>query len=119
VTTPRVLPPTVLAMRERDVERFVIDCAKQFGLARYHTHRSDYSPAGWPDEALCRPPRLVLAELKGETGKKLRQADLSVKQAEWIELLRACETRLYGAGVEVYVWGPAQVRDGTIERILR
>lgn len=92
-------------MTEKELERIVKDAANLFGWARYHTHRSDFSPAGWPDEALCRPPRLVLAELKGEKGKP------SPAQQDWLDRLGQVET------VETYLWYPADV--DTIARILR
>jgi hypothetical protein len=75
------------------------------GLCRwehYHAWLSIHSPRGWPDLALCRPPRLVLAELKTERGV------VSPDQARWIELLGECP------GVEVYLWRPSdfdQVRE--------
>ena len=106
MTAPRTVPrATPLPMTEKDVERHVVDAAKQFGWARYHTHRSDYSPAGWPDEVLVRPPRMVIAELKG------RKKDPSPKQQEWINLLRQIP------GLEVHVWRPDDLDE--IDRILR
>jgi hypothetical protein len=93
VTTPRVLPGR-LPMTEKDVERHVRDATKQFGWLRYHTHRSDFSPAGFPDEVLLRPPRMVVAELKG------RGKDPSDKQQEWLDYFAQIP------GVEVYVWSP-------------
>lgn len=99
--------PLELPMTERDVEHYVWDCARFFKWERYHTQRSEGSAPGWPDEVLCRPPRLVIAELKGTRGR------LSGPQRKWLDLLRRC------GGVEAYLWGPAQVRDGTIEEVLR
>jgi hypothetical protein len=91
-------------MTERDLARFVADAARTFGWHRYHTHRSDFSPAGWPDEALCRPPRLVFAELKSDHGK------VSAMQQEWLDLLALVP------GVEVYLWRPSDTDN--IVRIL-
>lgn len=93
------------AMTERDLTRFVADCAVRFGWARYHTHRSDFSPAGWPDEVLCRPPRLVIAELKSAKGK------VSDAQQRWLDLIGGVP------GVEAYLWRPADQDE--IVRILR
>jgi hypothetical protein len=103
VTGPRAIPGR-LPITEKDVERHVKDAARHFGWARYHTHRSDFSPAGWPDEVLVRPPRMVIAELKG------RGKDPSPAQAEWLALLRLIP------GIEVYVWRPDDLDD--IDRIL-
>jgi hypothetical protein len=87
---------TRLTVTEADLTRFVRDGARDFGWERYHTHRSDFSPAGWPDEALCRPPRLILAELKSDA----KTAELSPQQRKWLELLDHCTS------IEVYVWRP-------------
>jgi hypothetical protein len=50
--------------------------------------------AGWPDLVLVRPPRLLFAELKSETGK------LSERQADWLAVLRLLPN------VETYLWRP-------------
>src|SRR3954462_9408386 len=45
----RAVAPAVRAasaMTERDLTRAVADIARLFGWERYHTHRSDFSPAG-------------------------------------------------------------------------
>jgi hypothetical protein len=56
---------------------------------------SIHSPAGFPDLVLCRPPRLVVAELKTATGKA------TLAQQEWLAALGAC------TGVEAALWRPA------------
>jgi hypothetical protein len=94
-----------LTLTEKDWQRQVVDLAKTFRWTHYHPYLSIRSPRGWPDLALCRPPRLVLAELKSEKGKT------SPAQDHWIELLRACD------GVEVYVWRPADFDD--VAEVLR
>ena len=43
---------------------------------------------------LCRPPRLILAELKRVGGR------LTAAQRGWLDALSAC------AGVECYLWTP-------------
>jgi hypothetical protein len=102
--SPRTVPP-VMPVTEKDLERFVKDAARTFGWRRYHTHRSDFSPAGWPDEALCRPPRLILAELKSE------KAPTSPAQEEWLSDLRRVEV------IEVHLWRPKDC--DAIARIMR
>jgi hypothetical protein len=82
------------SMTEKQWEKWVVGTAHDFGWERYHPWLSIHSPRGWPDEALCRPPRLVLAELKTMAGK------LGPAQERWQELLKQCP------GVEVYVWRP-------------
>jgi hypothetical protein len=50
--------------------------------------------SGLPDLILCRPPRLVFAELKSARGR------VSPQQQAWLNALSQC------AGVEVYLWRP-------------
>ena len=85
------LPP----MTEKQWMAQVVDLADVFGWAHYHPWLSIHSPAGWPDLALVRPPRLILAELKTEKGK------VSAHQEHWLGLLRQCP------GIEVCVWRPS------------
>lgn len=68
--------------------------AELLGWTFYHPWLSRFSPRGFPDIVLCRPPRLLFAELKTDTGR------LTPDQERWIELLRACRQ-------EVYVWRPS------------
>ena len=92
-------------MNERELATCVRDLAKLFGWRRYHTWLSKGSAAGFPDEVLVRPPRLVVAELKSAVGK------LTPAQEEWLELLRGVP------GVEVHVWRPDDVE--RIAEVLR
>ncbi len=89
------LPPET----EKQWLGMVVDLAQTLGWEAYHPWLSIHSPRGWPDLALCRPPRLILAELKTEKGK------LTVPQERWLELLRAVP------GVEVYLWRPSDLQD--------
>jgi hypothetical protein len=68
-----------------------------FGWTRYHTFLSVRSAPGFPDLVLVRPPRLIFAELKSETGK------VTDAQQAWLALLEACP------GCEVYTWRPADL----------
>jgi hypothetical protein len=76
-------------------DRSVIPYARLRGWRWYFTARSEHSPAGFPDLVLCRPPRLLLVELKA-AGKHP-----TAEQRCWLALLAEC------AGVEVFVWTPA------------
>ena len=76
-------------------QRQVLELARLHRWAAYHPYDSRRSEAGWPDLAMCRPPRLLLVELKSTTGR------LSKAQRRWLDLLGACP------GVEVYCWRPA------------
>jgi hypothetical protein len=50
--------------------------------------------AGRPDLVLVRPPRIIFAELKSETG------ELKPRQAEWLDVLRLLPA------TETYLWRP-------------
>jgi hypothetical protein len=86
-----------LTITEKQWMAQVVELAGILGWDHYHPWLSIHSPRGWPDLALVRPPRLVLAELKSEKGKT------SPAQDHWIELLRECN------GVEVYLWRPSDL----------
>jgi hypothetical protein len=86
-------------LTEKQWQRQVTDLAKLYRWRVYHPWLSIRSERGWPDLALVRPPRLVLAELKTDKGK------VTPSQDEWLALLRACP------GVEVHLWRPADFND--------
>jgi hypothetical protein len=75
----------------------------------FHPFDSRKSAPGWPDLALVRGGRLVLAELKTESER------VSSAQAEWLERLRAVAANSAGA-VTVHLWTPAAW--GEIEHVL-
>jgi hypothetical protein len=58
-------------------------------------NRETQGDAGLPDLILCKPPRLIFAELKSERGR------VRAEQQAWLDALRQC------AGVEVYLWRPS------------
>ena len=88
--------------RERDFQRAVIDLARLMGWRVHHTRPAltragewrtpIQGDAGFPDLVLCRPPRLIVAELKRVGGKP------TAEQQAWLDALHAC------AGVECYLW---------------
>jgi hypothetical protein len=59
------------------------------GWLWYHTQRSQFSAAGFPDCVLIRPPRVVYLELKAYSSRGVR-GQPSPDQAEWLESLEAC-----------------------------
>jgi hypothetical protein len=91
---PKLAAP---AITEKDWMGQVLELASILGWECYHPWLSIHSPRGWPDLALCRPPRLILAELKSEKGKTTPAQD------RWLDLLRACP------GVETYLWRPSDL----------
>jgi hypothetical protein len=94
-----------VTISERDLMNFVCDVASACGWRRYHTWLSKHSPAGFPDEVLVRPPRILFAELKSGSGR------LKPDQEIWLETLRQVP------GVEVFVWRPADMDE--IAAVLR
>jgi VRR-NUC domain len=67
--------------------------------------------AGWPDLVLVRPPRLIFAEIKSETG------ELRPRQTEWLDVLRLLPA------AETYLWRPSdwaelvEILTGTAPRV--
>lgn len=92
------------AMTERQWMDTVLAQAAVTGWEFYHPWNSMHSVKGWPDLVLCRPPRLIFAELKRESGGKV-----SAEQQGWLDLLREC-------GAETYVWKPSDWP--TVEKVL-
>ena len=84
--------PTLRDISEKEWSAQVADLARMLNWFRYHTYRSDRSPAGFPDETLIRD-RIVFLELKTETGR------LSDAQRDVL-------TRIIHAGGEAYIARP-------------
>jgi hypothetical protein len=85
--------------------RQIRDLARMFRWSTFHPFLSRWSEKGFPDVVLCRPPRLILAELKTDRGKT------TPDQERWLGLLGACP------GVETYLWRPADLDE--IAELLR
>ena len=91
-------------MTEREFQRAVVELARLMGWRVHHTRPAltqrgrwltpIQGDAGFPDLVLCRPPRLIVAELKRVGGKP------TPAQRGWLGALGQC------AGVEVYLWTP-------------
>lgn len=82
--------------------RQVVDLARLYGWAIYHTHDSRRSVAGFPDLVLVRE-RVMFVELKTDAGKT------SPAQNLWLGVLTA-------AGATAFLWRPKDWP--TIERTL-
>lgn len=95
----------VPVITERDLREQVRDLCKVLGWRFYFTWTSIHSPRGMPDLIICRPPRVIFAELKTEKGL------VSPPQQEWIDTLSECP------GAEVYVWRPGDIEE--IAEVLR
>lgn len=104
----KITDPTMLrarAMKEAEVESFVEKSCADLGIRYMHTHRSQYSPAGYPDDTIVGNGLLGFAENKRQTEKP------SAAQQGWLDDLRA-------TGALVFVWRPMDMLDGTILRDL-
>ena len=109
---PRGSNLKLMVSTESEFQREVIRRAQSLGWYVYHAlpgqgrnrHLTLFiGKRGFPDLVLCRPPRLIFAELKSERGKP------SDDQLEWLDALRQC-------GVEVYLWRPSDLE--TISYVL-
>lgn len=94
-----------LQQPERDWQRQVLELAELYRWRAYHTWRSDHSTAGFPDLVLVKPPRLIIAELKTDTGEVMPAQDA------WLAELGQCPS------CEVFVWRPRDWPE--VERRLR
>lgn len=100
---------------EKKLLRDVTEVARMHGWLTYHTHRSDRSPAGFPDLCMvrCLPNRdrrLIFAELKTEKGK------VSPAQRHWLGALELV-AEATGYVVQSFLWRPSDF--DRIEEILR
>jgi hypothetical protein len=84
---------------EKDFRQQVATWAEERSWLAYWTWNSKHSPAGFPDLVVCRPPRLIIAELKTQHAQPPKG-----RQAEWLDWLGQCQ--LVGCSLEVYLWRP-------------
>lgn len=94
-------------MTEKELQEAVIECAKLFHWAVYHTFLSVRSAPGFPDLICARGGRLLAWEIKSATGK------LSPAQERWLGILGGV------ACVETAVIRPDDWLNGDVERWLR
>jgi hypothetical protein len=90
---------------ESQLREQIRDLCKITGWKMYFTFNSMHSPKGMTDLILCRPPRVIFAELKREG------QDLKPDQEQWRDLLLECP------GVEWYIWRPSDIE--RITNVLR
>lgn len=91
------------AMSEDALTENVREYARGLRMLRYHTHRSQHSPAGFPDEVLVGTRGIIYRELKRQDSKP------SPVQQEWLD-------RLTWIGQDAAVWRPADLLSGRILR---
>ena len=83
-------------MPEAEIQERLRVIAVALGWGYYHTQRSRYSPSGYPDTTLWRPPRLAYVECK-----RAGRVPTSVQRAT-LEQLSQC-------GVACFVLWPGTV----------
>lgn len=105
-------------MTERELSRSLIRAARTFGWHVDFTWSSMHSPKGRPDLFLTKGLRLVVAELKTDTGKVTPEQE---EQLAWwrrfalavdrvTEVAAACATPdADELRVQVHVWRPADL----------
>jgi hypothetical protein len=96
---PSVKPAPVVPVKERDLERYVLDVAQARGWLVYHTFDSRRSQPGFPDLILLRGERQVVAELKVGRNKPTEAQEL------WLDAF-------HEAGAQTCVW-----REGDLDEI--
>lgn len=95
--------------------------ALALGWRGYHTHRSQHSPAGFPDLCLVKPDvGLVFAELKTERGKTTEDQDAwledlgAIEHEERVDLASRDLDQFVDPVVRVYLWRPSDLLEGRI-----
>ena len=99
-------------MTEQVLQTQVEQAAKVLGWRGYHTHDSRRSQAGFPDLVLVRGNRLIFAELKTQKGR------VAAAQQAWLDDLTLLAS-WSSAAVEVYVWRPIDMVNGSLLEVLR
>jgi hypothetical protein len=84
-------------LSERDLREQIRNLCKVLGWRLAFTQYSLRSPKGFPDLILLRPPRIIFAELKSETGKTTPEQDA------WLDGLRGLPS------AEVFLWRPVDI----------
>lgn len=100
-------------MSEPQLQYAVTDLATLRGWLFYHTHDSRHSAAGFPDLVLVRDDRLLFVELKAAQGT------VSAPQKKWLLALGQVAASTPTPPLEVYLWRPEHLADGTIAKALR
>ena len=84
---------------EKQLSQAIVDLGRLLGFRVHRNWSEMHSPKGWPDLVLCKPPRLIFAEIKSQDGK------VTEEQQEWLDLLAQVP------GIEVHLWRPADFEE--------
>lgn len=101
-----------MELKESDFQEWLRQLAEVYGYMFYHTHRSQFSPSGFPDIVMVRlepKPRLIFIELKTDD---LKHSQPSIDQWVWLYILQHI-----GKPVECFLWRPSD-RD-FIEEVMK
>ncbi len=93
---PLPVPPPAPECSEKEFQARVIAYAQERGWRCWHCYNSRRSAPGFLDLFMVRFERLILAELKTETGKE------SKAQREW-----RADLEKVGGHVSAYLWRPS------------
>lgn len=106
---PHALTPSQQTLARSHAEAWLEEqvrvACRDLGLRYYHTHRSQHSPSGFPDDVIVGPTRMVYRELKRESGKPTDE------QQAWLDALAA-------VGQDTGVWRPSDWYSGLIPETL-
>ncbi len=91
---------------EKQLTAHVKYVAELYGWLFFHVHRSQFSPAGFPDCVMLSGGRIVVAELK--VGKN----QPSPEQCEWLEAF-------HDAGAETFLWRESDEDWAEIQEVLK
>lgn len=94
-------------LTHQKLQQNIADLAKLNGWKVQFWWRSFHSAPGFLDMVICRPPRLIMAEVKIPPDK------LTIEQQKWFDLWKQMK------GVEVYVWTPEEWFNDSILEILK
>lgn len=79
----------------KDFQQMIKEAAEYNGWKVQFWWRSFHSPSGFPDLILCKPPRLIFAEIKVPPDK------VKPAQQEWLDVLAKLPF------AEIFIWYPA------------
>ena len=74
------------AMTEDELQQVIVDAALTHGWQVFHDNDSRQNRAGFPDLVLCKPPKVIIIELKSAKGR------IRPEQRVWLEALEKCDT---------------------------
>ena len=104
-------------LREHDLQSYISNAARANGWLVHHSRPGMMRSGKWatplqgnpglPDLILCKPPFLILAELKSQAGR------VSQAQQQWLLALGGVP------GIKAVIWRPSAWLDGTILRTLK